>query len=78
MWITETFSFRADKQDLHLDNVHDPFIAHPEMTAEYGDEVAGLDVIDRKIDVRRRERAVLEEFLHRSMTGEARAADFDL
>lgn len=44
--------------------------------------VAILDAIDRKIDLHKRKRAVLEELfkalLHKLMTGEIRIADFDL
>jgi type I restriction enzyme S subunit len=41
-----------------------------------------LDAIDRKIDLHRQKRAVLEELfkalLHKLMTGEIRVADLDL
>ena len=41
-----------------------------------------LDAIDRKIDLHRRKRAVLDELfkalLHKLMTGEIRVADLDL
>ena len=44
--------------------------------------VAILDAIDRKIDLHKRKRAVLDELfkalLHRLMTGEIRVADLDL
>ena len=44
--------------------------------------VAILDAIDRKIDLHRRKRAVLDELfkalLHKLMTGEIRVADLDL
>ena len=44
--------------------------------------VAILDALDRKIDLHRRKRVVLEELfktlLHKLMTGEIRVADLDL
>lgn len=49
---------------------------------EQGEIVAVLDAIDRKIDLHRRKRAVLDELfkalLHKLMTGEIRVADLDL
>jgi type I restriction enzyme, S subunit len=49
---------------------------------EQRDIVAILDAIDRKIDLHRRKRAVLDELfkalLHKLMTGEIRVADLDL
>lgn len=49
---------------------------------EQRDIVAILDAIDRKIDLHRKRRAVLEELfkalLHKLMTGEIRVADLDL
>lgn len=50
--------------------------------SEQNDIVAILDAIDRKIDLHRRKKAVLEELfkslLHKLMTGEVRVADLDL
>jgi type I restriction enzyme, S subunit len=50
--------------------------------AEQRDIVAILDAIDRKIDLHRRKRAVLDQLfkslLHKLMTGEIRVADLDL
>lgn len=50
--------------------------------AEQQEIVAVLDAIDRKIDLHRRKKAVLEELfkslLHKLMTGEIRVADLDL
>ncbi len=49
---------------------------------EQGEVVAILDAIDRKIDLHRRKRAVLEELfrvlLHKLMTGEIRVGELDL
>ena len=49
---------------------------------EQGEIVAILDAIDRKIDLHRRKRAVLDDLfkalLHKLMTGEIRVADLDL
>jgi len=50
--------------------------------AEQREIVAVLDAVDRKIDLHRRKKAVLEELfkalLHKLMTGEIRVADLDL
>ena len=49
---------------------------------EQDEIVAILDAIDRKIDLHRRKRAVLDELfkalLHKLMTGEVRVGDLDL
>ncbi len=54
----------------------------PPTLSEQREIVAVLDAIDRKIDLHRRKRAVLEELfkalLHKLMTGEIRAEDLDL
>lgn len=54
----------------------------PRATEEQREIVAILDAIDRKIDLHKRKRAVLEELfkslLHKLMTGEIRVADLDL
>lgn len=54
----------------------------PPTLDEQREIVAILDAIDRKIDLHRRKRAVLEELfkalLHKLMTGEIRVQDFDL
>ena len=54
----------------------------PRTLGEQLEIVAILDAIDRKIDLHRRKRAVLEELfkalLHKLMTGEIRVADLDL
>ncbi len=60
-----------------------PFpIPLPPKLEEQREIVAVLDAIDRKIDLHKRKRAVLEELfkslLHKLMTGEIRVADLDL
>ena len=54
----------------------------PPTLSEQREIVAVLDAIDRKIDLHRRKRAVLEELfkslLHKLMTGEIRAGELDL
>lgn len=54
----------------------------PPTLDEQREIVAVLDAIDRKIDLHRRKRAVLDELfkalLHKLMTGEIRVADLDL
>ena len=54
----------------------------PPTLSEQREIVAILDAIDRKIDLHRRKRAVLDDLfkalLHRLMTGEIRVADLDL
>ena len=54
----------------------------PPTLDEQREIVAILDAIDRKIDLHRRKRAVLDELfkalLHKLMTGEIRVSDLDL
>ena len=54
----------------------------PSSLDEQREIVAILDAIDRKIDLHRRKRAVLDDLfkalLHKLMTGEIRVADLDL
>lgn len=61
--------------------VNDHFIPLPSPT-EQQEIVAVLDAIERKIDLHRRKRAVLDDLfkalLHKLMTGEIRIADLDL
>ena len=56
-------------------------IPHPS-PAQQQEIVAILDAIDRKIDLHRRKRAVLDDLfkalLHKLMTGEIRVADLNL
>ncbi len=62
-----------------IDNLPLPL---PPTVDEQREIVAVLDAIDRKIDLHRRKRAVLDELfkalLHKLMTGEIRGADLDL
>lgn len=62
-----------------IDNLPLPL---PPTVDEQREIVAVLDAIDRKIDLHRRKRAVLDELfkalLHKLMTGEIRVADLDL
>lgn len=57
-------------------------IAFPANTAEQQEIVDILDAIDRKIDLHRRKKAVLEDLfkslLHKLMTGEIRVDELDL
>lgn len=67
---------------LNLDDVESFMIACPTDLNEQADIVTILDAIDRKIDLHRQKRAVLDELfkalLHKLMTGEIRVADLDL
>jgi type I restriction enzyme S subunit len=67
---------------LNLDDVETLKIPCPAEQAEANEIVAILDAIDRKIDLHRRKRTVLEDLfkalLHKLMTGELRVADLDL
>jgi type I restriction enzyme S subunit len=66
---------------INRDELSSTFIPKPSH-AEQADVVAILDAIDRKIDLHRRKKAVLEELfkslLHKLMTGEIRVTDLDL
>lgn len=59
-----------------------PIFSAAPTTGEQQEIVAILDSIDRKIDLHKRKKAVLEELfralLHKLMTGEIRVADLDL
>lgn len=72
----------AQQQNLNLDIVRSLPVAFPKDTAQEQQIVDALDAIDRKIDLHRRKRAVLDELfkalLHKLMTGEIRVADLDL
>lgn len=67
---------------LNLNDVENFKVACPSDPDEASDIVAILDALDRKIDLHRQKRAVLEELfqslLHKLMTGEIRVADLDL
>ena len=66
----------GQQQNLNLD------IAFPQHTSEQQEIVDILDAIDRKIDLHRRKKAVLEELfkslLHKLMTGEIRVDELNL
>ncbi|CAJ0739151.1 N-6 DNA methylase [Ralstonia mannitolilytica] len=67
---------------LNLNDVETFKVACPTDPDEAAEIVAILDAIDRKIDLHRQKRKVLEELfqslLHKLMTGEIRVADLDL
>ncbi len=67
---------------LNLDDVENFSIPCPVNMDEQHEIVEILDAIDRKIDLHKRKRAVLEKLfnalLHKLMTGEIRVADLDL
>ena len=64
----------GQQQNLNLDTVRSLPVAYPANQEEQGEIVAILDTIDRKIDLHRRKRAVLDDLfktlLHKLMTGE--------
>lgn len=66
---------------LNRNFLHDELISWPEVEEQHR-IVAILDAIDRKIDLHKRKRAVLDELfkslLHKLMTGEIHVADLDL
>ena len=72
----------GQQQNLNLDIVRSLPIAYPASQDEQREIVAILDAIDRKIDLHRRKRAVLDDLfkalLHKLMTGEIRVAALDL
>lgn len=72
----------GQQQNLNIDIVRNFQVAAPSTIGEQEEIVAILDAIDRKIDLHRRKRAVLDELfkslLHKLMTGEIRVADLDL
>ena len=67
---------------LNLDDVENFKAPCPSDLTEANEIVAILDAIDRKIDLHRKKRAVLDELfkalLHKLMTGEIRVGDLDL
>lgn len=67
---------------LNLNDIETFKVPCPADPTEADDIVAILDAIDRKIDLHRRKRAVLDELfkalLHKLMTGEIRVSDIDL
>lgn len=72
----------GQQQNLNLDIIRSFPVVFPTNGDEQEEIVAVLDAIDRKIDLHRRKRAVLDELfkalLHKLMTGEIRVADLDL
>jgi type I restriction enzyme S subunit len=67
---------------LNLDDIETFKVPCPRDREEADEIVAILDAIDRKIDLHKRKRAVLDELfkalLHKLMTGEIRVGDLDL
>lgn len=67
---------------LALTRIEQVFVALPPTVEEQREIVAILDAIDRKIDLHRQKRMVLEQLfkalLHKLMTGAIRVADLDL
>ncbi|KCB28568.1 type I restriction modification DNA specificity domain protein [Bordetella hinzii L60] len=72
----------GQQQNLNLEIVRSLLVVVPPTRAEQDEIVAILDAIDRKIDLHRKKRVVLEELfkalLHKLMTGEIRADELDL
>lgn len=72
----------GQQQNLNLEIVRQLPVVYPHAHDEQREIVAILDAIDRKIELHRKKRAVLEELfkalLHKLMTGEIRVADLDL
>ena len=72
----------GQQQNLNLDTVRSLPVAHPANPEEQGEIVAILDAIDRKGDLHRKKRAVLDDLfkalLHKLMTGEIRAGELAL
>jgi type I restriction enzyme S subunit len=72
----------GQQQNLNLDIVRDLLLAYPRAAEEQEEIVAIFDVLDRKIELHRKKRAVLEELfrtlLHELVTGEIRLNERDL
>jgi type I restriction enzyme S subunit len=72
----------GQQQNLNLDIVRDIKIAYPKNIKFQNAIVEILDSINKKIDLHKRKRAVLEalfkSMLHKLMTGEIRVSDLDL
>lgn len=72
----------GQQQNLNLEMVRDLLFATPPSHAEQDEIVSIIDAIDRKIDLHRRKRHVLEDMskslLHKLMTGEISVSDLDL
>jgi len=72
----------GQQQNLNLEIVRQLPVVYPHAHDEQREIVAILDAIDRKIDLHRKKRTVLEELfkalLHKLMTGEIRVDELDL
>ncbi len=72
----------GQQQNLNLEIVRELPLTFPQSRNEQSEIVTILDAIDRKIDLHRKKRAVLEELfkalLHKLMTGEIRVDELDL
>ena len=72
----------GQQQNLNLDIVRDLLVGFSSNHTEQHEIVEILDAIDRKIDLHKRKKTVLEELfkslLHKLMTGEIRVTDLDL
>lgn len=72
----------GQQQNLNLEIVRDLPVVYPRTHGEQLEIVAILDAIDRKIELHRQKRRVLEELfeslLHKLMTGEIAVSDLDL
>lgn len=80
--VIRSLAHGGQQQNLNLDIVKSLLIASPCNTTEQQEIVDILDAIDRKIDLHRRKKAVLEELfkslLHKLMTGEIRVDELNL
>lgn len=72
----------GQQQNLNLEIVRDLPVAYPPATDEQQEVITILDTIDRKIELHRAKRTVLEELfsslLHKLMTGEISESNLDL
>jgi type I restriction enzyme S subunit len=72
----------GQQQNLNMDIVRALPVSYPPAMDEQCEIVAILDAIDKKIDLHKHKRAVLEDLfkslLHKLMTGEIRVSDLDL
>jgi type I restriction enzyme S subunit len=72
----------GQQQNLNLEIVRELPVVYPQPKDEQEEIVTILDAIDRKIDLHRQKRAVLEELfkslLHKLMTGQIRVDELDL
>lgn len=72
----------GQQQNLNLEIVREMPLTFPQSQDEQCDIVTILDAVDRKIDLHRKKREVLEELfeslLHKLMTGEIAVSDLDL